>query len=378
MHQPAILISALKYSPVHGTLCHAYGEHLRSEGWHVKYLFSKSLAWTLPDTHSEDIVYFGSSRNPAEIAWDTGRMAIWKRSELVRMINELKPALIFFESSHPGNGIIASLARSIKPDVRIWLLFHEPYVHEKSDHGKIRSLIISGHEWWARRLVPKLDGIIVASDEAHKQLWSGYPEFKGKILKVPLLFEDRCQDRSAERLYFTFVGHAVPAKGIDRFIEIVNRASEQQKDYLFQIVTSTNISGYLRNISTRARASLKVINKPKLFDQEIDKAISQSWAVLAPYKRVTQSAVVPVAYMNGTPVISTRIGGMPEIVIPGSTGFLVEENASLSDWYAAFEAVRSNFAKLGSNCREYFLAHFDARLAPQLLRPMLETIVLGG
>jgi glycosyltransferase involved in cell wall biosynthesis len=52
-----------------------------------------------------------------------------------------------------------------------------------------------------------------------------------------------------------------------------------------------------------------------------------------PYRSATQSGVIQVAYHFGLPVISTRVGGLPEVVDEGHTGFLVEpENpARLAD-----------------------------------------------
>ena len=46
--------------------------------------------------------------------------------------------------------------------------------------------------------------------------------------------------------------------------------------------------------------------------------------VVLPYVSATQSGIIQIAYGLNKPVISTRVGGIPEAVVDGKTGFLVE------------------------------------------------------
>lgn len=377
MNGPVVLIACLKYSPVHNALCRALGEPLRPLGLEVKYLLTQSLAWTVPPSQLNDVTWLGTSRNAPEVVWDTLATSTWLRSRLTRPFQELRPSLLLFEASHPTNSLVAALARSSVPGIKVWFLLHEPYVREKNKHGHLRSLLIVGQEWGTRRLLPQLDGVLVPSDEAVRQMKVAYPGFRGVVLKVPLLFEDRCAERDVQRRYFSFIGHAVPAKGIDTFFELVRLSAESGRDWSFQIATSTDISAHLAVLSDAAHSQLRVINKPQLKDEEIDQAVRESWAVLAPYRRVTQSGVVPIAFMHGTPVISTCAGGMPECVVEGETGYLVDVEAKFSDWEAKFHQVKSNLPRLSTRCRDYFANHFDARRGPEFLRPMLDSIRSG-
>ena len=49
--------------------------------------------------------------------------------------------------------------------------------------------------------------------------------------------------------------------------------------------------------------------------------------VVLPYKSATQSGVVPIAYHFDKPVVVSNIGGLPEIVRNGETGFICEPDA---------------------------------------------------
>ncbi len=48
--------------------------------------------------------------------------------------------------------------------------------------------------------------------------------------------------------------------------------------------------------------------------------------VVCPYVDATQSGVVQTAYGFGKPVVASKVGGLPEYVVPGETGFLVPPN----------------------------------------------------
>jgi len=51
--------------------------------------------------------------------------------------------------------------------------------------------------------------------------------------------------------------------------------------------------------------------------------IEQSNVTVLPYRAITQSGVLQLAFAAGTPVVVTRVGGLPEVVHDGETGFVV-------------------------------------------------------
>lgn len=93
-------------------------------------------------------------------------------------------------------------------------------------------------------------------------------------------------------------------------------------------------------------------------------------AVVVPYLHATQSGIVQVAYAFGKPVITTRVGGIPEVVWEGETGLLVPP----SDPAALALAVERFFA-------EKLAAPFAAGIArrlPELSWEHLARVVAGG
>jgi glycosyltransferase involved in cell wall biosynthesis len=75
-------------------------------------------------------------------------------------------------------------------------------------------------------------------------------------------------------------------------------------------------------------------------DEEVGDLVAAADCVVLPYRSATQSGVVLVAYAGGCPVISTAVGGLPEVVEEGVTGHLVPPGnpAALADAILAFYA----------------------------------------
>ena len=73
--------------------------------------------------------------------------------------------------------------------------------------------------------------------------------------------------------------------------------------------------------------------------------------------------MVQEAKASGTPVVCSRLGGRPELVRDGETGFLVEPGDvdGLRERLAAVLGDSALAARLGRNARELALARFTWR-----------------
>lgn len=59
-------------------------------------------------------------------------------------------------------------------------------------------------------------------------------------------------------------------------------------------------------------------------DEEVGCYFAASDVVVLPYVTATQSGITQIAYAMGLPVISTDVGGLPEVVRDGETGYIVK------------------------------------------------------
>ncbi len=353
-------IISLKYSPVHCTLSRAFGESLQAAGRSVRYLYSSAYLW-MEENEQTNIDYVLRSSSLTEIILDTlgfffgGCLRFW------RIFRHNPPENLIFMSSHPLNFAVSMIARWVNPDIHITNLLHEPYKKEKLVYGVPKAMYI-----WILELVQSVairvaDEVIVPSETAARAFWQRYPWFERSVKVVPLLFEDKACSIDLPRRYVSFLGHAVKVKGVELFFELVEESTRRGLDFNFQIVTSSDISQHLTSLSRSARSNLRVVSSTWLSDEEISFAARESAIFLALYETVMQSGVIPVAFMNGTPVIATDLDGLTEFVRHKYNGWIVPVNPSYDQVFNAIFQIFDHLETMVSNCRHTYETTFDKR-----------------
>jgi len=95
-----------------------------------------------------------------------------------------------------------------------------------------------------------------------------------------------------------------------------------------------------------ARGQLTLVDR-YVRNEDVPTYFLASDLVMVPYVSATQSGVIQIAYGFLKPVVATTVGGIPEVVVHGGTGYLVPP----ADADAMVSAVRDYFA---SNRQEAF------------------------
>jgi glycosyltransferase involved in cell wall biosynthesis len=170
----------------------------------------------------------------------------------------------------------------------------------------------------------------------------------------PLPTED---ERAAERdrqgnpelLLLTF-GAIRPYKGVDIALDALNLVD---RDLHVRLVVAGRAWGdavALREQVERLGLSERVEIRDRFIpNDEAALLFSSADASLLPYRSATQSAVVPLSFTYGCPVIATRVGGLPAAVADGVDGILCEPDpAKLA---RAIERMASERATLADGVR---------------------------
>ena len=132
---------------------------------------------------------------------------------------------------------------------------------------------------------------------------------------------------SDDTLNVVFIGHAEAWKGIRVFLEVVELVRRERPDVNFFIVGEGSHKAPMRfKSSNEHMRSLGPVPH-----EIIPKVLSRASVLVLPSYTEGLPTVCLEALASGVPVVASRIGGLPEVVIDGRTGYLFPPgNAELS------------------------------------------------
>ncbi len=238
--------------------------------------------------------------------------------QIITTINKIKPDIIHFPVEHA------------------WHIFLHGFLHDypivQTIHDPVRH---SGEENPFYDLVRKVeilnsDRIIVLS-ERFKESFVKYGVVPGRVDVIPLgVFELSGNKMIPESLTLPsfnqnilFSGRILPYKGIDILIKSFKLLQEKFPKATLTIAGKGDLSDYMSLINSTD--NIFIINR-YVSEDELTQLHTSCDFVVAPYIDASQSAVVALALSNGRTVIATRVGGLPEQIVDGKTGILVDPN----------------------------------------------------
>lgn len=236
-----------------------------------------------------------------------------------------------------------------------WSLLREPsrpttvaVVHNPVDHD--------AHFWQrlaARRVLGGCQGLFTHARVLAAELERGYPSTPVGYYGLPAagtspeLDRDRARDQLAlpkDRRVALFLGLIRPYKGVDLLLEAA-AALPQDSDWLVMIAgepwgdlgesLETQVASL--NLEGRVRLDLRWVPEGR-----VPTLVAAADLLVLPYRRGSQSAVAPMALAQGVPVLSTAVGGVPEVVRDGINGVIVPpgDPAAITDALEALSVER--------------------------------------
>jgi alpha-maltose-1-phosphate synthase len=219
-----------------------------------------------------------------------------------------------------------------------WIFFFKPFktkivntIHDPVKHeGDLLSHAVddSWVKFIGRYFTKKY---IVHASTLIPSLVKAYSIKGDRVIKIPhgnFEIYKKFQTKSVEQdeNMILFFGRVWAYKGLEYFIEAANIVCVQNKKATFYIVgVGEDMHKYVSMIKYPERFVL--VNRRVSLD-EAGQYFQKSAVVILPYTEATQSGVIPVAYAYSRPVIATNVGGLPEVVLDGKTGFIVEPHSS--------------------------------------------------
>ncbi|UCD36942.1 MAG: glycosyltransferase [Fidelibacterota bacterium] len=217
------------------------------------------------------------------------------------------------------------LVRALRSACQTVVLCHNVEEHET----------VPAVRWLKRGFFQAADRLVVLSSVSSRQLDALSVDTPTEILFHPLTTvygAEQSQTGAKAQLrippdvpVILFFGLVRPYKGLTQLLEAARLLQQQGISFHLRIAGEF-YQGYdeaLAYISRWDLGGLVTLENRFIPDGDVSTYFSAADVVALPYLSATQSGVVPIAYHFNRPVVVTDVGGLPEVVVPGETGFLI-------------------------------------------------------
>lgn len=172
-----------------------------------------------------------------------------------------------------------------------------------------------------------------------------------------------------------FFGRIWPYKGLEYLIKAEPLISAQVPDVRIVIAgTGEDLDRYRAMMINPDR--FEVINE-FVSPSQTAELFTTAGLVALPYVDATQSGVIPMSYHYSTPVVATRVGGLPSQVEHGKTGFIVppRDERALADAIVRLLQSTTQRESFGNAARAKALTELSApEIAAQTANVYAETL----
>ena len=335
-------------------------KHLREAGhWTQLYSFTRQYpTWLFPGKTDKD-----PSETPlkveCEYVLDPINPLTWW--QLCRKVRADAPDLLILQWWVPyWTPSLTAISRWIKRYTKIPIIYicHNVVPH---DGGGILD------RRFAITVLRQGDAFVVHSEQDRHRLHALLPTAHIYKSFLPTYAElaDQSGTESAERLrsqldlpgdtpLLLFFGFVRPYKGLDYLIQAMPLVLEKQPAHLLVVGefwgSSEFYERYIREYGVERAVTLVNQYVP---NEDLGQYFALADVVVLPYVSATQSAVVQLALGFGKPVITTRVGGLHEVVRDGVNGLIVppQDEVALADAIVRFyrdqvaSQLRANIAE---------------------------------
>lgn len=235
------------------------------------------------------------------------------------------------------------------------------------------------------KLVGGARAVVTVSDFGVEYLRGKFPDDAAKIQRVyngielarfaPATFD-------APIPMIVSIGRLIEKKGFADLLEACRRLAEQGIDFRAEIIGEGPLAAALQTQIGAAGLTKRVTFTGPLPQREVIRRLAQGVVFALPC--VTEAGggmdnlptVVMEAMAAGLPVVSTPIGGVPEMVRDGVTGFLVPERqpALLAEALARLLGDRALAHSLGKSGREEAATRFAIEESARQLQTLFQRL----
>ena len=278
---------------------------------------------------------------------------IWS---IVRRIRQLDPDVVHVQQGH----LWLNLALPLLGRYPLVLTVHDPYHHlgDAGSRNTPQAVLDFGFRRAARTIVhsQRLKQVLVGRCPIAEQTVDVIPHIALGDEATPI----ESRDDGATVLFF---GRIWPYKGLEHLIRaepLITAAVPGAR-----IVIAGEGEDFERYRRMMVNPDRFVVWNEYVSDAKRAELFERASVVVLPYVEASQSGVIPLAYRYGKPVVATTVGGLPEAVDDGETGYLVppRDERALADAVVRLLGDAELRHRLGAKGRR----KLDADCAPAVI-----------
>lgn len=262
----------------------------------------------------EDTQYWINTANPFNL------LAVAHR------IKKLQPDAVIIQWWHPYFApcywILAKLLRKIP----LLITCHNVFPHERFPMDRFLT----------RLVLKQADGYVVQSHMDEKDLLTIKPNANYVVTPHPTYNAFKIKDMSREEArqrisvgedvpMLLFFGFVREYKGLKYLLDALPEIRNRIPDIMLWVVGDFGDDKdlYMEQIERNdIQKNIRLV-EGYVPDQEVEQYFTASDLVVLPYVSATQSGIVQIAYGFEKPVVVTDVGGLPDVVRHGETGYVV-------------------------------------------------------
>lgn len=251
--------------------------------------------------------------------------------KVANKIKKIAPDLVIIQWWHPYFAPCYWSICKMLGEIKVLFVCHNVFPHERFPMDR----------FLAKRVLRQGDFYIVQSsqDEADLKSICKEPIYRKTVhptynaFKIQNLTKEEGRKQlqiGEEQKVLLFFGFVREYKGLKHLLRAMPEIVKATDDIKLLVVGdfAGDKDDYLTIIKELEIGSCIEIHDGYIPDKEVEKFFVASDLVVLPYESATQSGIVQIAYGFEKPVVATNVGGLPEVVIDGKTGYIVEPKNS--------------------------------------------------
>ena len=285
---------------------------------------------------------------------------------LSKTISKFKPDVIYFPFGCVWGPILYPMLKGTAPIINT---VHDPHLHDK--YKSLGEAVFFGLGAWSQRFV---SGFVILNgkdkvymENLHKKPVAIIPH---AAFNYYATIRSNMPIDEKIRKVILFIGRIEPYKGVDVLVEAFRKS---RIDNLKLIIAGGGPIDESTLVEINNNEHIELRNR-FIPDVEMVGLINSSDFIVLPYKRASQSGVIPMAFALGKTIIATNVGSLSE-QIPEGTGVLTNVDAQeIADAIDEFYAEPSKIIEYGKNAKHYAETELTWEHSVELLLEFCKTL----